>query len=141
MEVSRLQVESEREALASERKSRVAEAKPNIILESDGGAFQGDGQSTYPFMFSNAGNTACGLLISLRHQLGRIEQLHKAAAFERGNSQQVRVQVDRPELIEGSIVEIRFDDRLGNSYIDQYMVTRQTDHPHSSIKINRINAA
>ena len=140
VEVSRLQVETERETLAEERRRQLEMAKPNIIVDSDGGTFRGDGQSTYPIIFSNAGNIAVNLLITLRHQLGRIDQLHKAAAFERGVSHQSRVEVDRPEMIEGSILEMHYGDQLGNQFYTKYLVTRQTDHAHSSLRVSRIEA-
>ena len=140
VEVSRLQIESERQALLEERKSRVEEAKPKITLESDGGSFRGDGQSSYPFKFSNSGNTACSLQIIIRFQLGKFLLLKKSPAFERGALHGENVQVERPDQIEGAIIEVRYNDQLGNPYFHRYLVTRQTDDPHSSLKIAPIEA-
>jgi len=82
--VSRLQVEGEREALAEERRLRIEEAKPNLSVYSFGGAFRGDGNSSYPIHFSNSGNIACRLRIVLRLKLGKIKLLLSTPAFGRG---------------------------------------------------------
>lgn len=140
VEVSRQQVEYEREKFREERHRQLMIAKPNIIVESDGGSFRGDGQSTYPIILSNAGNIAVNLFVTLRHQLGRIDTLHKAAAFERGATHQSRVEVASPQLIEGSILELNFGDQLGNQFSSKYLITRQSDHQHSSLKLSRIES-
>ncbi len=140
VEVSRLQVESEREALAAERKARVEEAKPSFVVESEGGAFRGDGNSTYTISLSNVGNTACSVVAELRLQLGKIHRLYKGPAFPRGATHNNNVEVERPTLIEGAIIEINYTDQFGHPYADRYLVTRQTDHPHSSLKLSRVEA-
>jgi len=135
VEVSRLQVESEREALLEERQERLQAARPNIVLYSDGGSFRGDGYSTYPVNFANSGNTAYGVKISICFPLGRVQELFNKPTFESGASQQARVEVERPELIEGATLEVRFGDRLGNQFFEKYLVFRQSDHPHASLRM------
>ena len=140
VEVSRQQVESEREKFKDERQRQLALARPNIIVESSGGTFRGDGQSTYPIMVSNAGNIAVNLFVTLKHQIGRIDILHKAAAFDRGMSHRSQVEVSAPSMIENATLEVNFGDQLGNQYSDRYLIERQTDHIHSSLKVSRIEA-
>jgi hypothetical protein len=140
VEVSRLQVEGEREALAEERRLRIEEAKPNLSVYSFGGAFRGDGNSSYPIHFSNSGNIACRLRIVLRLKLGKIKLLLSTPAFGRGEMHYADVEVSNPIHIDGSMVEIRYADQLGNEYLEKYLVLRQTDDHLSGLKFSRIEA-
>jgi hypothetical protein len=140
VEVSRQQVEGERQKLAEDRRISVAAARPKILVESGDGSFRGDGRSTYPLVFSNAGDTACQIEAEFRHSLGMTSVLYKAPAFERGEIRHSSIDVERPELVEESALSVRYKDRLGNEYTDKYLVTRQSENPQSHLRISRIEA-
>jgi hypothetical protein len=140
VEVSRLQVEGEREALAEERRLRIEGAKPNLSVNSFGGTFRGDEKSTYPIHFSNSGNIACRLRIVLSMTHGQIIILFSTPAFGRGEMHIANVEVSNPIHIDGSMVEIRYADQLGNEYLDKYLVLRKIKGNLSSLKFSRIEA-
>ena len=140
VEVSRLQVEGEREALAEERRLRIEGAMPNLIVYAIGGDFQRYRNSVYRICFSNSGSIACHLRIVLRLTLGEIKQLFTTQAIGRGEVRYSDIEVSNPMHIDGSMVEIRYADQLGNEYLEKYLVMRQTDDPESSLKFSRIEA-
>jgi len=140
VEVSRQQVESEREALIEERRVRDEEIRPVIEVDSDGGIFRGDGQCNYAIGISNVGNTASGLTVNLVHSDGRIQRLHAAPLFDKGQPLLVHPEVPKANQIEGSTLVIEFRNRLGRVTSLKYLVGRQSDHPHSSLSLQRIEA-
>ncbi len=139
VEVSRLQVESEREALAEERLATREAAKPKFGVESGGGSFRGDGHSTYPVTVTNAGNTACSFVCEIQYPFGRVQQLIKRPAFDRGETQRAQLEVAHPSQIEGATISMAFEDQLGNAYRAKYFVGRQSSDPHSSLRISRMD--
>jgi hypothetical protein len=48
--------------------------------------------------------------------------------------------VSNPIHIDGSMVEIRYADQLGNEYLEKYLVLRQTDDHLSGLKFSGIEA-
>ena len=140
VEVSRLQVEGEREALAEERRLRIERAMPNLSVYAyaNGDTFGRYNDSIYRICFSNSGSIAFRLRIVLRLTLGEIKQLFTTPAFGRGEVRYSDIEVRNPMHIDGSMVEIRYADQLGNEYFEKYLVMRQTDDTQSSLKFSRI---
>jgi hypothetical protein len=76
----------------------------------------------------------------LRLKLGKIKLLLSTPAFGRGEMHYADVEVSNPIHIDGSMVEIRYADQLGNEYLEKYLVLRQTDDHLSGLKFSRIEA-
>ncbi|MGE0115763.1 MAG: hypothetical protein AB7T07_12880 [Steroidobacteraceae bacterium] len=140
VEVSRQQVESERDALAQERQIRDEEARPVLDIDSDGGAFRGDGHSTYNISISNVGNTASALVVNLLHKDGRLKRLQSLPLFNKGQHIVVRTEVAQPKEIEGAELQIEFRDRLGRTTRLKYAIMRRSEDPHSSLVLQRVEA-
>ena len=140
VEVSRQQVESEREALQEERRLRDEETKPTFILETSGGAFRGDGHSTYNIGVANVGNIATAFLITLQDRSGEIHRLYAAPLFDTGQHQVVRVEVNHFNLVDGCILRLRFRDKLARSSTFAYKLSRENEHPHSGLLLQQLEA-
>lgn len=138
VEVSRQQIENEREASKAEQLTRINEAKPRITLLSEGGQFGSDGSSFYPIAFSNTGDTACAVEIELRYQLGQLKQLYRSPTFNRGEAHSVTVFAEHPSQIEGATIELKFTDHLGTPYLERYVVGRHSAHLESSLTLTRV---
>lgn len=133
--LSREQIEGEREALQEERQRRIHEFKPNITYDGSGASYRGDGQTTYSLIFINSGNTALRITGTIRHQLGKIEEVFKETKSERGTLLRMPVEVERPELIDGVILDINYFDMIDNKFIDRYLITKESIEPGSPLRI------
>jgi hypothetical protein len=138
VEVTRQQVESDREALAYERHLRTEEAKPSFVLVGSGGSFRGDGHSTYSILISNTGNAATGLLVVAIPPTGPTVRLLDMALFERGRQQAMNYATPTPLNGDSTRLLLTFKDILGTQHEIAYLVTRETNDPHSSLALAKI---
>jgi hypothetical protein len=140
VEVSRQQVESEREALAFERRLREDLSEPKFSVLGGGGAFRGDGQSTYQVSISNTGHDATAFSAKLKLVGTEWREIMSHPLFGKGASYTARVEHPRPLEEGGSLLRLTYIDGLGRSVEQQYQVSRENDHPHAGLKFRRADA-
>jgi hypothetical protein len=138
VEVSRQQVEAERDALTQEQHRREEAVKPFFDLNSSGGAFGGDGRSTYGITLVNIGNAALGLAVSLKHQDERTSSVFFAQMFDRGERKSFNLQFDRPELVTGCFLTLSFRDGLSRPSQIAYRLDRESNDPHASLVLELV---
>lgn len=140
VEVSRLQVQSEREALAYERTLREDLSSPRFRVGGGGGAFRGDGTSTYNVTFVNTGHDATAFYSEIQLPDGYRQPLLNQALFSKGAqcSAQFTMQTRFPR-VHGRLI-LRFVDGLGRQ-IEQVFVAALIDETeHSELGFTRIEA-
>lgn len=102
VEVTRQQVEHERGVLEEERQQRILEMRPSMQVSNRGGNIHhGDGTAAYGIEFSNAGNVACSFYAVIRLPTGSSTDLQGLAAFNRGQTCQATIGVQRAVHIDG----------------------------------------
>ncbi|APW41780.1 hypothetical protein RS694_03940 [Rhodoferax saidenbachensis] len=140
VEVSRLQVESEREALAFERSLREDLSQPKFRVEGGGGAFRGDGQSTYNATFINVGHDATAVYAEILLPDGFRQSLLNQALFSKGEQYSTHITMtSRFPHTQGTLL-VRFVDGLGRSVEQQFSVALIDQTDHSGLKFERIEA-
>lgn len=138
VEVSRQQVESEREALAFERRLREDLSEPKFSVLGGGGAFRGDGHSSYNISISNTGHDATGFSAKLQLLGGPWREVMSYPLFGKGAIYTARIEHPTP-LEEGdSFLVLMFTDGLGRTSEETYRVSRESQHPHAGLKFHRI---
>ena len=140
VEVSRQQVESEREALAFERRLREDLSVPNFSVLGAGGAFRGDGHSLYQFSISNTGHDATGFSAKLELVGTEQREVMSHALFGKGASYTARFEHPTPLEDGKSLLYLTYTDGLGRTVEQRYLVSRESDHPHSGLKFVRADA-
>ena len=140
VEVARLQVESEREALAFERRLREDLSEPKFSVLGGGGTFRGDGQSTYNITITNTGHDATTFSARINFLEAGWRVIASLPLFEKGLSHKARVEHPTP-LEEGtSFLVLSFVDGLGRAEERTYRVSRESDHPHAGLKFQRVDS-
>ncbi len=141
VEVTRLQVESEREAFAHQQAVHQESLRPNFTVVGSGGSFSGDGRSKYNITLTNSGNTATD--VSVEIDVNGSEKKHVASfpVCERGFQRQIELFMTTPYPIgTNQKLRISFCDLLGISQLAEYSASRTSDHPHSSLAFIRSGA-
>lgn len=138
VEVTRLQVESEREEFAHQKAIHQESLRPKFIPVGSGGAFSGDGKSKYNITLTNSGNTATEVSVEIEIGENQIKKLGSFAVCERGFQQQLSLSLPNPYPINtGHKFRIEFRDLLGIFHQVEFSVSRVSDHPHSSLTFGR----
>lgn len=138
VEVTRLQVESEREAFAHQQAVHQESLRPNFTAVGSGGAFSGDGKSKYNIALTNSGNTATEVSIEIEIGKDEIKHIGSFAVCERGFQRQLELSLPAPyPLNTDQRLRISFRDLLGVSRQVEFSVSRTSDHPHSSLTFSR----
>lgn len=138
VEVSRLQVESEREALAYERGLREETSKPLFTVAGSGGSFRGDGESSYNFLISNTGHDATGFVAEMQLVGETRRRVFEVPLFNKGA--QHRISVTHLEPLPGaeSRLFLRYTDGLGKPCESTYIVQRVDESAHAELQFTRI---
>ncbi len=140
VEVSRLQVESEREALAYERALREQAALPHILVASSGGSFRGDGSANYNLVFTNTGNTATGVFGELEIESQGVSHVLDLPFFASGTEHRANVGVLAPVSGHGSRLRLTYKDTLGRAVTSSFSVARKTQDVHSDLVFTRLES-
>ena len=140
VEVSRQQVESERESLAFERRLREDLSEPKFSVLGGGGAFRGDGQSTYNVAISNTGHDATAFSAKINLLEAGWRDIMSYPLFGKGASYTARVEHPTPLEEGNSLLVLSFTDGLGRAVEKTYRVSREGDHPHAGLKFQRVDA-
>ncbi len=140
VEVSRQQVESEREALAFERRLREELSEPKFSVIGHGGAFQGDGHSTYNVTISNTGHDATAFSAKIQLLSSEWRELMSYALFAKGASYTTFVKHPTPLEDGSSFLILQYTDGLGRSIEKRFRVARDSEHPHASLTFTHIEA-
>jgi hypothetical protein len=140
VEVTRLQVASEREALEYERKLREELSSPRIILTGCGGTFRGDGESKYNFHVTNTGHAATavtGELLAPDHHAVRVIDF---PMIDKG-AQYLAVYT-HPSPLQGAETRLflRYTDGLGIPKRVVHAVQREDDSLHASLRFVAVEA-
>ena len=140
VEVSRQQVESEREALAFERRLREDLSEPKFSVLGGGGAFRGDGQSSYNITISNTGHDATAFSARINILESGWREIMSYPLFGKGASYTTRLEHPKP-LEEGySLLSLAFTDGLGRTVEKTYQISRESEHPHAGLIFQRTDA-
>ena len=140
VEVSRLQVESEREAIAFERRLREDLSEPKFSVLGGGGAFRGDGQSSYNITISNTGHDATAFSARINILESGWREIMSYPLFGKGASYTTRLEHPKP-LEEGySLLSLAFTDGLGRTVEKTYQISRESEHPHAGLIFQRTDA-
>ncbi|WP_396268864.1 hypothetical protein [Ideonella sp.] len=83
VEVSRLQLDAEREASIQEREARDHQVRPVFVFRALGTAVSGDGVSLLTFEISNTGQSVTDFRLFAESNHGRLEKLLDLASFKR----------------------------------------------------------
>lgn len=136
VEVTRLQVESEMEALSLERKSRQEAARPRFVVGGVGAQFSGT-SSTYRASIKNVGNTATDLEVTLQSpELGN-QSLGMLPSFSRGDEFKVTIHYnDRPPEFPSTIL-ITYIDAENLPGEARYKVMPVVGGPNVMLRIDR----
>jgi hypothetical protein len=140
VEVSRQQVQSEREALVYERTLREDLSSPKFRVEGGGGAFRGDGQSSYNVTFINTGHDATAFYSEVQLPDGFRQSLLNQALFNKGAQYSTHITMPmRFPRVQGKLI-LRFVDGLGRQTEQTFAATRTDESDHSGLKFERIEA-
>ena len=140
VEVTRLQVASEREALEYERKLREELSSPRIILAGAGGAFRGDGESKYNFHVTNTGHAATGVTGELIAPDRPAVRVIDFPMIDKGA--QYLAAYTHPTPLKGTDTRLflRYTDGLGIPRRVVYVVQREDDSLHASLRFVAVEA-
>lgn len=137
VEVSRQQVESERQALAFERRLREDLSAPKFSVLGGGGAFRGDGQSSYNISVTNTGHDATGFSARLQLLGGSWREIMSYPLFSKGAIYSSRIEHPTVFPDGDSCLVLTFTDGLGRNRRETYRVSRESEHPHSGLTFQR----
>lgn len=140
VEVSRLQVESEREALTFERRLREDAARPILLVAGAGGAFRGDGQCTYNLSIANVGAAVTALLLKIKLPGGSLPTLLDLPIFDKGARHSTSFTVLSTLHGSETTLHVSCTDALGRQAEFSYLVERESDAPDSQAKFTRVEA-
>ncbi|WP_299411072.1 hypothetical protein [Acaryochloris sp. IP29b_bin.148] len=135
VEVSRQQVESEREALAYEHRVREETSLPRLTPSAAGGSFRGDGESTYSFSITNYGHAATGVMADLSLPDQALHRVVDLPLLETGASQRVSFNIQGPLQGADARLWLRCTDGLGRPQSVLYSVERVDDSPHAVLLV------
>lgn len=138
VQVTKLQLDAEREKLVYERDQREAAAKPSLLISGAGGSFRGDGKSTYSFVLSNSGNAAMDLIVEIVSADAQAHRLLDEPLFERGKRQGLTYEISSPLQGNNTRLQLAFKDILGKQYQILYAVERAADHPNSVLSFTKL---
>ena len=136
VEVTRLQVESDREALQLERISRRGAAQPRFVLSNLGGSFSGDGKASYSLSIANAGNTATRVNGAFYGLSAEAVSLFQVAMFARGTECKVELGVTQPFPGSGATLRVEYLDADGSSGTASFNVSRQSSSEQSMLRFS-----
>ncbi|MCX8809391.1 hypothetical protein [Vibrio parahaemolyticus] len=133
VEVTRAQLEAERNVVELENKRRVEAAKPNFVFLAVG-ATHSSGKSTFRVNVKNTGSTSTNLNIVFSEPMAH---QHPTEVHAWEMSQEVQFQFRFASAIpEESTVTIHYVDALGSSGQSEYRIVKQlTDSPNPSLKV------
>lgn len=136
VEVTRLQVESDRETLQLERISRREAAQPRFVLTNHGGSFSGDGKSSYSIAIANAGNTATRVVGALHGISSDATLLFQVSMFGRGTECKVELGVTQPFPAAGANLQVEYLDADGTPGAASFLVNRQSSSEQSMLSFS-----
>jgi hypothetical protein len=134
VEVTRLQITSEREALEYERKLREELSSPRLILTGSGGAFRGDGESKYNFCVTNTGHAATAVTGDLNAPDRPVVRVIDFPIIDKGA--QYLANYTHPTPLHGieTRLFLRYTDGLGIPQRLVYVVQREDDSPQAGLR-------
>jgi hypothetical protein len=136
VEVSRQQVESERAALDYERQLREERSRPNFHVVGGGGAFRGDGHSSYAFLVTNTGSIVSALTGEMTLPDESRRHVIDLPIFERGQQHRSSLELSGP-LVGSGTLALSYRDSLGREGVVVFMFSRQSEDPHSGLIFTR----
>jgi hypothetical protein len=132
VDVTREQVENDRESLRLERLARREAAKPQFVIHNGGASFSGTGSAHYNLTVANAGNTATCVVGSLDYPTGA-SPLFNVPMSARNYQFGVGVDVAVPFPESGATLIIEFFDADGQPGKALFRVTKQNDQTNSML--------
>lgn len=132
--VSRLQVESEREALAYERSLREEMSRPLFTVAGGGGSFRGDGESSYNISISNTGHDATAFVAEIQLVGECRRRVFDIPLFSKGAQHRTSVTHPKPLPGDTSRLFLRYTDGLGRPCESTYIVDRVDESPHAGLQ-------
>jgi hypothetical protein len=140
VEVSRLQLESEREALFFERNLREQEAKPIISIVGGGGMFRGDGFCSYNLTLTNTGNAATSFSVRVESENGTLRELISIPIFSRGERKSAVIETIQPLNSSNYLLYVSFNDIHGGKSEFRYSIQRENlENPHSGLMFSKLD--
>ena len=127
VEVTRLQVENDRESLQLERRARQEAAQPSFVITNHGGSFSGAGPANYSITIANAGNTATSV-VGVLDVPGRFAgAILNVAMFPRSTQAMFNIDLPEPLPDTGGSFNLQYVDADGRTASVRFTVARQ--HP------------
>ena len=138
VEVTRSQVESDRDALQLERLARREAAQPRFVITNHGANFHGDGNTTFTIAVQNAGNTATEVVGSLESSNVETSTIFKLAMFARATQFQTEIKLVGALPSSGSTLRVSYldADRMPGSVAFHVFQTSQS--PQSFLGFSQI---
>lgn len=135
--VTRLQLQSEREALDLERLARQEAAKPLFVVKNTGGSFSGT-TSTYNITIANAGNTVTQVVGFLEGPDLPTFKLIDITMFTRSSEGPGLITLSAPFPESGTVLTITYIDAYGQPGRARYSVRKQNATPNSMLAFSLV---
>lgn len=139
VEVSRLQVEAQREAFLHERILRIEALKPQFVVQNQGGSFSGTGAANYSLTIGNAGNTVTNVLATIEG-VESSNPLFSMPMFARASQIGAGLSLNEPFPDAGSTLTITYFDAGGNEGLARFHVSKQQLVANSMLNFQPIEA-
>ena len=127
VEVTRLQVENDRESLQLERRARQEAAQPYFVVTNQGGSFSGAGPANYSIAIANAGNTATSVVGVLDVPGKAARTILNVAMFARSTQASFNIDLPEPFPDAAGSFSLQYVDADGRPGAVRFTIARQ--HP------------
>ena len=134
VEVTRLQLESERESLHQERLARRAAAQPQFAVSARAASFSG-GNATYGFSFHNLGATTTRVLAEMEFRPGASLQILNQSVFIGGMEHNGNLALKGEFPMEAARLIVRYIDAHGASGAKVFSVVRDSQLSGSGLTV------
>jgi hypothetical protein len=132
VEVTRQQLDSEREARHLERIARQEAAKPLFVISNGGGSFSG-ATSSYNLQVSNAGNTVTQVVGILEGEGIAQLKLFEYPMFDRSSSGSCKLKLLVPFPETPATLRVSYFDMFGQTGVSIFKVTKQYETSNSML--------
>ncbi len=139
VEVSRAQLQSERDALELERKARIQAAQPLFVLTNDGANFS-EPKRTYQLSIANAGSTVTSVVGTILFPDGTSRGWLNIGMFARSTQASGNLELVGPFPATGLFLRVAYLDHFGNDGLHLFHIKAASSAQNSLLQAAQVEA-